>query len=785
MKTDLPSSQIRPVPSYLPSLESSHNAWKQSNASPPDDVEFREYLKVVLKYRMLILSTIVLSTVGALIYAFTVTPYYVATSRIKIGTYEPILSGTKVEDVLQSKSRENNYIDTQLEEMKSFSLADRILQDPEVKSAFESLGETDTVPVVTSDDPEMTSVVHETHGYKNTVKSIRNYLNAIDVKSVKRTSIVTVDATSKDPSVAALIANKHATTYIDWVRSSRIEQQARGLTFLRAQADELREKVADIERELADYAEAHAIVAINKDENITVQKMSQLNVLLTSAIAKKIEAENLYKEAQEALKSPSAGFDDASTNALRAELARLEGQYGELSQKFTASYPKMKQLQSQIAEMKRSLGSQRAQIALGYKAKAQAAAEEEARLKEELEKQKSQTYDLSKKQVQYNVLNRELTSSRELLQNVIKQIKETSLAVESNATNVSIVDLAVVPTHAAYPRKRVFILIAIALGTVLGASIAFFLNYLDNTIRTPEELTAVVHVATLGVVPSFDYDERERKRRAQGTSEEIVPLSHQASLKPIVAGQAQLPIAFLKDSRSLISEAYRTIRTGLLLSQAGEPPRTILVSSAQSSEGKTTSSVNIAVCLASAGGRVVIIDADLRRPSLYTHFNINPDAPGIVEVIAGLQTVDDVIVREPIKRVSVIPCGRIPPNPAELLGSLEMATLIDRLSTEYDYVIIDSPPILPVTDSVILSRYVDGVVLVVKAGETPKKVLKDAKHRLQAVGARFLGAVLNNVDVGSGEYRYYNRYYYSYYKKESERHGEQKNSSGSNARVAS
>ncbi len=171
----------------------------------------------------------------------------------------------------------------------------------------------------------------------------------------------------------------------------------------------------------------------------------------------------------------------------------------------------------------------------------------------------------------------------------------------------------------------------------------------------------------------------------------------------------------------------------------------------------------VAASLASAGGRVVLIDADLRRPSVHKYFNLSSGLPGIVEIITGLRRVDEVKIPDVIKRVTVIPSGRIPPNPAELLGSLEMANLIDRLANEYDYVLIDSPPILPVTDSVILSRYVDGVVLVVKGAATPKKVVRDARSRLEAVGARVLGAILNNVDVTGGDYYYYNRYYYSYY----------------------
>ena len=302
----------------------------------------------------------------------------------------------------------------------------------------------------------------------------------------------------------------------------------------------------------------------------------------------------------------------------------------------------------------------------------------------------------------------------------------------------------------------------------LGVSLAFLLRYLDSSVRTPEELVETIRVPALGVVPSFQRESIFLPEESGDTASQISSSdgpTPDTQPSPVVQGN-RIPVMYVNNPRSLASEAYRTIRTGILLSQAGEPPRTLLVTSAQSSEGKTTSSVNLAASLASAGGRVVLVDADLRRPSVHKYFNLDSNLPGLVDVITGQRPAASVVIKDVIKRVNVIPSGRTPPNPAELLGSLEMAHLIDWLSAEYDYVVIDSPPILPVTDSVVLSRYVDGVVLVVKGAMTPRKVLRDARRRLDGVGARILGAILNDVDITSGDYYYYNRYYYSYYHKD-------------------
>ena len=321
-------------------------------------------------------------------------------------------------------------------------------------------------------------------------------------------------------------------------------------------------------------------------------------------------------------------------------------------------------------------------------------------------------------------------------------------------------------------------MVGLLIGLAGALGVVFLLNYLDNTLRTPEDLQYYIKVPSLGVVPSFklephllsspaDLTRGRSGGQADGAGESG------GALAPSVTGRADghLPVQFLRDPQSLAAEAYRTIRTGILLSQAGEPPRTLLITSAQSSEGKTTSAVNLAASLASAGARVMIVDADLRRPSVAKQLNIDSRLPGLVEMLTGQCSYREVALKEAAPGISVIPSGKIPPNPAELLGSPQMASIIDNLAERYDYVIIDSPPILPVTDSVILSRFVDGVVMVVRGSATPRRVVADARQRLRAVGARMLGVILNDVDVTGGDYYYYNRYYQAYHQEETRAKG--------------
>lgn len=773
---NVPVRHIRPAPPvdgqiFAQPLAATHSAQGQQ-----EEIPLREYWRVIFKYRAVIAASVCLCVLIALVRAFTATPLYTAAVKLRIGSYEPILTATKIEDLLQQKSKETNYLETQIEELKSFSLADRVLQNPEVRQAlFGGKGASEGFFARLfwgeSGKKQGDSPQDETgagSSYQSGVREITDYLDSIGIKPVRRTALVVVEATSREPRLSALIANTHASEYIEWVRRGRVEQQSRGLKFLTEQAQSLREKVADLERERADYAEANSIVAVNKDENITAQKMSQLNQLLTQATAKRIETEHLYKEANEQLGNPSAGFDDPTIQQMRGDLARLEGEYNQLSAKFTSSYPRLQQLGAQISSLRKSIERQRSQVVTGLKAKAEAALQEEKNLQEELEKQKSQAFELSKKQVQYNVLNREYTSAQEMLQNVLRQIKETSLAVESNASNVSIVDEATIPVRPSYPHKRKMVAMGLLLGLALGVGIAFLLSYLDNTVRTPDHVSSTLRLPCLGVIPSFEMDGQQAQAPSPQASLRSVLVPKSRELIRVESEAGNTPIVYMNAPKSLAAEAYRTIRTAILLSQAGHPPRSIMVSSAQSSEGKTTTTVNLAASLASAGARVCLIDADLRRPSLYRRFGLDRKMPGLVDLITCQATIEEVIREDLMKRVAFLPGGRLPPNPAELLGSLEMAGLIEKLSSMYDYVLIDSPPILPVADSIILSRYVDGVVLVVKGGLTPRKVIQDARSRLEAVGARVLGVVLNDVDITGGDYYYYNRYYYSYYKHDGE-----------------
>jgi capsular exopolysaccharide synthesis family protein len=738
------------------------------------EIDLRRYIEIVLKYRAVIISCALMVAVCFALYAFTTTPLYTARTTLQIDSYEPVLGTLKVEDLLQQKSSRQDYLETQIQQIKSLSLADAVLADPDIRRHFENTKSSWLSSLFNfggKRKQDGASVDSAVSGYTAPAGMLQAYLNHISVSPVRRTTLVNIDVVDTNPVFAATVANKHAAAYIEWVRSLRLDQQGRGLAFLSAQSAQLQERVADLERQLADYAEENSIVALNKDENITIQKMGTLSADLSAAESRAIQLDNKAKEARSALTQDSAAFDDSSVTSTRLELAKLEAEYAQLSGKYQAAYPKMQQLRSQIDQLKRSVREQRGALVRGMESEARAATNEVGKLKEELEKQKSLAFEQSKRQVQFNSLERELDSTRDLLQNVSKQMKEMSLAVESKGTNIAVVDRALVPQSPSHPKKMLLIALGMVLGLLLGVGGAFLLDHLDNTIRTPDEVRRILDLPTLGVVPSFsartigmgrqlqeensDLDKETEVAEEPSSDGSAAPLSkfvaHHVVQFPTLAG----------DGNSQVSEAYRTIRTNLVLSRAGRAPRTLLITSGLPAEGKTTVAVNLAITLASAGSRVLVVDVDLRKPSVAKHFRIPQPSVGVTDVLTGNASLDSAIVASTVENVFVLPSGSTPPNPSELIGSDEMSQFVGEVQRRFDYVILDSAPLLPVTDTMLLSRLAEGVIMVVRGNATPIKACVDAKERALASGARLLGVVLNDIEIRGMHYYY--GYYDGYY----------------------
>jgi len=410
----------------------------------------------------------------------------------------------------------------------------------------------------------------------------------------------------------------------------------------------------------------------------------------------------------------------------------------ELSKKYGQKHPRMVAIESELNTLQKRRTQEVSRVINSLRNEYRVVLAKENFLKAALAKQKKDSLELNQKAIEYGVLRREAESARYMYELLIKRFKETSLTEDMKTGNIRIIDRAEVPKDPVKPKKKLNVFLAIILGLFTGIGLAFFFEYLDNTIKIPEDVKQHLKIPYLGLTPLFSTENKWNLR--DDTSPELVTFNY---------------------PRSTASESYRGIRTNILFSSAESAPQVILITSAGPQEGKTITTVNLAVTMAQADSKVIILDCDMRRPQIHKLFGIAKDH-GVSNLLVGTSDAGGAIIHTRIPNLDVIPCGSIPPNPSELLGSTRMATLLDALRKDYAHILIDSPPSTAVTDAVVLSKSVDGVILVISAGHTAREIVKNGVAQFGAVGAHILGAVLNGVDMGRDGYHYYQYYYYYY-----------------------
>jgi polysaccharide biosynthesis transport protein len=727
------------------------------NSLPSQESTLREYFRILIKRRWVVVTTVavIFGVVG--IATLRATRIYEASGSIAINKTDPFMFNFKDSSNGDVGYSDSTDVDTEVRILRSDLLALQVIKELNLDKRPEFGG---------SGTPSPESIELTTDAVQpdsaSTSKLLAIFRSNLTVASVPGTRVIDIQYRSPDAEVAARVVNTLMNTYVEQNFKTRFESTMQASEWLSKQLEDLKMLVETSQEKLVEYQKEHDILGIDEKQNIITSKLDELNKELTAAESDRMQKESIYQLAQskdlgtavaaaaDADSSGPAGQSGTLLESLQAQEANLKIQLAQLSTQFGPAYPKVTQLNSQLKEVDDQIQLEIKKVVERARGEYLAALERENMLSQAMEKQKQDANALNQSAIEYSLLKREVDTDRALYEGLLEKLREAGVTAGLRSNNFRMVDTARVPTSPAQPNVPRNLAFALALGLSTGVGLAFLLEGIDNTVRTPEQAQAVSALPSLGMIPLGSKNGAElggNQRFAVTSSREAVELVTQS--RP----------------QSQMAESYRALRTSLLLTSLGGPPKVILVTSALPQEGKTTTSINCSIVLAQKGSRVLLVDADLRRPGIHKAFGWGPRT-GLSNVLTGSATVQQATVRSNLlPTLFVLPAGTPPPNPAELLASSNMGDILAELREQYDHIVIDTPPTLSVTDAVIVSTRADAVVLVIRSGQTTKQALRRARDILMRVNARVSGVLLNAADLRSPDYYYYYEYQGKYGKR--------------------
>jgi polysaccharide biosynthesis transport protein len=721
------------------------------SALPAQESVLREYFRTLVKRRWVIVASVALIFGVVFIATLRATRIYDASGSIAINKPDPMTLNFKDSAGTGMADYDSSDIETEVRILRSDLLALQVIKQLNLdqKQEFGGGGSQPTPSLGLTTDalqPDSTA----------TSRLLSAFRDHLTVSAIPETRIIEIHYRSPDNALAARVVNTLMSTYVEQNFKTRFESTMQASDWLSRQLVDLQMKVETSQEKLVQYQKEHEILGIDEKQNIITSKLDELNRELTAAESDRMEKESLYHLVQsEDLDTVAAAATNASSDRgslaggssllekLREQDADLKIQIAQLSTQFGASYPKVAELNNQAKEVEAQIQIELKKALGRVRGEYMAALQRENLLSSAMDKQKQQANQLNESAIEYSLLKRDLETNRTLYEGLLEKLKEAGVTAGLRSNNFRTVDVARVPTTPAEPNVPRNLAFALALGLTTGVGLAFLLEAVDNTVRTPEQAQVISALPSLGMIPLGSKTNTEvsgKQRLSVTSSKEAVELITQS--RP----------------QSQMAESYRALRTSLLLTSLGAPPKVILVTSALPQEGKTTTSLNCGIVLAQKGSRVLLMDADLRRPSIHKALGMGPRT-GLSNVLTGGATVQQATVRSTVlPTLFVLPAGTPPPNPAELLASANMGEILTQLREQYDHIVIDTPPTLSVTDAVIMSTRADAVVLVIRSGQTTKQALRRARDILARVNAKVAGVLLNAADLSSPDYYYYYEY---------------------------
>jgi len=695
-------------------------------SDPPDSVNLGDYWQILRRRRWWVLGFFLTVVLAVSVYTFTRTPVYRAAVMLQImEDNAPATPGEPRSDSLVpflKDDRANKFYETQYKVLTSRPLAYKLLdslklwEHPEFKIPPEG-GK--------KPDPEQLRAAMADRLLAN-----------LQITPVKNTFLVEVAYLSPDRELARKIANAVHREYLGFSMDTRQQSYAMIREWLEGELLNLSGKVEASQRRLNEYGRANDFLALEGGDNVIVKKFVELNTLLTTAQSQRMAKEAQFKQVQEKGAEAPLINDNLLMVKLREEVINQEGKVSSMGMIFGKNYPKLQAENANLAELRKRLNGELKRIQAGVKADYEVALRAENFVKEEFERQKGKVEALQDNLVQHQILKRDLQANEQLYQGLLARMKEANVASTMVPSNAAVIEAAELPVSPFSPRKARNLALAMVVGLVGGIGLAFVVEYLDNSIKSPKELERVLRLPALGEVPLLAVNGGETEKHRQSVG-----------------------LATYDKPKSLMGDAIYQVSTALLLLLSAQPPAAIMVTSPNEGDGKTTISINLASSLAMAGRRVVLLDADMRRPMVHQTFGL-PAQPGLSDFLSGSASLREIVQPTRIPRLFLIAAGAVPPNPVQLL-SLKMFTQMQRrLRQVFQHLIVDTPPIINFADGRVISSGMDGVLLVFKHHATSRESGSQAVSLLNQVNAKILGVVLNMAQsekFGYGEY-------YGYYK---------------------
>jgi capsular exopolysaccharide synthesis family protein len=572
----------------------------------------------------------------------------------------------------------------------------------------------------------------------------------LDVSQVKKTRLIDIRASHTDPAVATKVVNSTADAFALWNLEMKTKTNSVAGAYMQKRIAELQSQIRNGEEQLVNYAQSHEILSLDASQNMVVERLAGLNKELLVAENERNLAEAAYRTTRlmPGAAEANAEVSDKQIADFKSKLAELKQKRSQLLLTDTDESPEVKDVAQQIAVLEQQLqetrGSAKTTLTVNLESNYRKSLAREKTLRESFTKQRSETVAQNQAAINYNILKQEIETNKGLLDGLMQRSKENDVSMAGTPNNIHVVDYGAIPPGPIGPRRSQAVMFALVLALAFGVALSLFLEYLDDTIKTPNDIESGLRLPALAVIPIAG---RLGRRMSPITS-----VLHRGN------GNSRGPELLINaDGPSQQTEAYKHLRTSLLLSTPGRAPKTLLVTSSVPAEGKTTTVVNTASVLAQTGAKVLVIDADMRRPRLHKVFGLNNTA-GLSAILSSEITEAETLAKinqYQDTNIYLLSSGAIPPNPAELLGSTQMKGLLDLAGDFFQYIVIDSPPIASFTDGVLISSLVDGVLLVVHGGKTSRQVVKRTRQMLQEIGAKIIGVVLNKAEIHASDYYYY------------------------------